>query len=231
MKNETIMIVDDEKDIVGFVKAYLGKEGYHIIEAYDGASAFRLWREHRPDLIVLDVLMPKLNGLELCREVRKESRIPIIILSAKSEEDDKLIGLDIGADDYMVKPFSPRELVARIRAVLRRHNTIAMGNRIITEGPLVIDVEAHRATVLDKEISLTPMELDVLVALASRAMQVLSRDDLILMAEGDDYEGYGRNVDTHIKNIRRKISDKTKDWNFIETVYGVGYRFQAKKKT
>ncbi|OFW59258.1 MAG: hypothetical protein A2V52_00305 [Actinobacteria bacterium RBG_19FT_COMBO_54_7] len=231
MKNKTIMIVDDEKNIVEFVRAYLRREGYRTLEAYDGTSAFRLWREHKPDLIVLDVLMPNLNGLELCKEVRKESRTPIIILSARSEEEDKLIGLDIGADDYMVKPFSPRELVARIAAVLRRHKTVTSGGPIIIEGPLTIDTEAHRVTVLDREISLTPMELNVLVTLASHSMQVLSRDELILLAEGDDYEGYGRNADTHIKNIRRKMADKAKDWNFIETVYGVGYRFQAKKKT
>jgi two-component system, OmpR family, alkaline phosphatase synthesis response regulator PhoP len=229
MKDEKILIVDDERDIVDFVRAYLEKEGYQTFEAYDGESAWSLWKRYHPSLIVLDVLMPRLNGLELCRRVRRESNVPIIILSAKSEEEDRLDGLDIGADDYMIKPFSPRELVARIRAILRR-GTQAFGSGLIVEGPLAIDLDAHKVTVLEEEISLTLREMNILASLASRSPQVLSRDQLLMLIDGDDYDGYGRNVDTHIKNIRRKIAKKAKGWNFIETVYGVGYRFQAKKK-
>jgi DNA-binding response OmpR family regulator len=230
MREEKIMIVDDEKDIVDFVKAYLDKEGYPTIEAYDGETALNLWREHKPDLIVLDILMPHLDGLEFCREVRRESRVPIIILSARSEEDDRLSGLDLGADDYMVKPFSPRELVARIRAVLRRHKASLEEGNLMIEGPMVIDLESYQVRVKEEEIPLTPMELSILAVLASYPGRVLSREELIRLAQGEQYGGYDRNIDNHIKNIRRKIKKEARDWSFIETVYGVGYRFQAKKK-
>jgi len=230
MRAEKIMIVDDEKDIVDIVKAYLEKEGYPTIEAYDGESALELWREHEPDLVVLDILMPRLNGIEFCREVRKESRVPIIILSAKSEEDDRIGGLEIGADDYMVKPFSPRELVARIRAVLRRHKEYAGNSDAVIAGPMVIDGRSHLVKVNDQEVSLTPMELSVLEMLATHPGEVLSREKIITMTQGDHYDGYDRNIDTHIKNIRNKVAKKAGDWSFIETVYGVGYKFQVKKK-
>lgn len=230
MREEKVMIVDDEKDIVDFVRAYLEKEGYPTIEAYDGESALRLWREQRPDLIVLDVLMPNLDGLEICREVRKESRVPIIILSARSEEEDRLCGLDLGADDYMVKPFSPRELVARIRSVLRRRKIVAEEEKVIAEGPLTIDRESHQVRIGDEEIPLTAMELKVLAVMASSPGRVFSREEILEHALGEDHDGYDRNIDTHIKNIRRKIRKKADEWNFIETVYGIGYRFKAKKR-
>jgi DNA-binding response OmpR family regulator len=175
--------------------------------------------------------MPGLDGLEFCREVRKESDVPIIILSAKSEEDDRITGLELGADDYMVKPFSPRELVARIRALIRRHQAPAEEEKTIIAGPMVIDRESHGVKVRGEEISLTPMELSILVALASRPGEVLTREKLIRLAQGEYYDGYDRNIDTHIKNIRRKIERKEQGWSFIETAYRVGYRFQAKEKT
>ena len=230
MREAKIMIVDDEKDIVDFVKAYLKKEGYPTIEAYDGETALALWREHRPDLIVLDVLMPHLDGLGFCREVREESSVPIIILSAKSEEEDRLKGLDLGADDYMVKPFSPRELVARIRAVLRRRKLTEEEEGVIAEGPITVDRVSHQVKVGGEEVSLTAMELSILAVLASSPGRVLSREDLIELALGEGYEGYDRSIDTHIKNIRRKIREKTEEWSFIETVYGIGYRFRVEKK-
>ena len=230
MKKEKIMIVDDEKDIVDFVQAYLAKEGYPTVEAYDGETALRLWKEHKPDLIVLDVLMPRLDGLAFCREVRKDSNVPIIILSAKSEEDDRITGLEIGADDYMVKPFSPRELVARIRAVLRRRKEGLQEKGLVVAGPMVIDSGSHLVKVNDEEVTLTPMELGILAVLATHPGQVLSREKMIALAQGDCYNGYDRNIDTHIKNIRNKVAKKAEEWNFIETVYGVGYRFQVKKK-
>jgi DNA-binding response OmpR family regulator len=231
VREEKILIVDDEKDIVDIVKAYLVKEGYPTVEAYDGETALELWRETKPDLIVLDILMPHLDGLSFCREVRKDSDVPIIILSAKSEEDDRITGLEIGADDYVVKPFSPRELVARIRSVLRRHKERAERRGIVVTGPMVIDVNRHRVKVNDEEVALTPMELDILTSLATRPGQVLSRERIIELTQGDEYNGYDRNIDTHIKNIRNKVAKKARDWSFIETVYGIGYRFQAKKKT
>jgi len=230
MRKEKILIVDDEPHIVGFVQAYLEKEGYPTIEAYDGETALELWRKHRPDLVVLDILMPHLDGLSFCREVRKDSNIPIIILSAKSGEDDRIAGLEIGADDYMIKPFSPRELVARIRAVLRRHKESSWEKGSLIAGPMVIDTGSHLVKVNDEEVPLTPMELNILAALATHPGQVLSRDKMIALAQGDCYDGFDRNVDTHIKNIRNKIAKKVDDWTFIETVYGIGYRFQAKRK-
>ncbi len=230
MRKEKIMIVDDEPQIVNFVVAYLQKEGYPTVEAYDGETALGMWREERPDLIVLDVLMPRLDGLEFCREVRRESDVPIIILSAKSGEEDRIAGLELGADDYVVKPFSPRELVARIRAVLRRRAEGRNGEGPLVVGPMVIDGESHRVTVKEEEIALTPMELSVLSALASRSGMVLTREKLIGLTQGEEYEGYERNVDTHIKNLRRKIEEKAGDWSFIETVHGVGYRFQPRQK-
>jgi len=230
MREEKIMIVDDEKDIVDFVVAYLAKEGYPTIEAYDGRVALELWKKHRPDLVVLDILMPHLDGLSFCREVRKESGVPIIILSARSGEDDRIAGLEIGADDYMIKPFSPRELVARIRAVLRRRGEDIGERSQLAAGPMVIDTASHMVKVSGKEITLTPMELHVLVALAANPGEVLSRDRIIALARGDCYDGFDRNIDTHVKNIRSKIAGKTDDWTFIETVYGVGYRFRPRRR-
>lgn len=229
MRKEKILIVDDEKDIVAFIVAYLAKEGYPVMEAYDGKSALALWRQERPDLIVLDVLMPHLDGLAFCREVRKHSDVPIIILSAMSEEDERIGGLDIGADDYVTKPFSPRELVARIRAVLRRHKENPEEG-IVVAGPMVIDVNKHRVKIGDEAVNLTPMEMSLLSALAARPGHVLSRGKIIEIALGDGYDGYDRNIDTHIKNIRLKIARQTESWDFIETVYGIGYRFQPEKR-
>ena len=231
MAEEKILIVDDEKKIVKLVRAYLEKEGYATIGAYDGKAALELWRRERPDLVVLDILMPEVDGLEFCREVRKSSTTPIIMLSAKSGETDKLVGLELGADDYVTKPFSPRELVARIRAVLRRHDLASGGEEIpIAEGPLVIHRDRHLVSVNGEEVQLTPTEFSMLASLASSPGRVFSRGQLIRSVQGDFFEGYERTVDTHIKNIRKKIGRNATDWSFIETVYGVGYRFQAKKE-
>ncbi|MDY6796062.1 MAG: response regulator transcription factor [Actinomycetota bacterium] len=230
MREEKIMIVDDEKDIVDFVVAYLEKEGYPTIKAYDGKTALELWRKHKPDLVVLDILMPEMDGLEFCRAVREDSRVPIIILSAKSEEGDRLEGLDLGADDYMTKPFSPRELVARIRAVLRRHKESQAGGGLIIEGPMVIDGESFQVRIEGREIPLTATEMSILSVLASHPGRVMTREEIIELAQGERYDGYDRNIDNHVKNIRKKIKDEADDWSFIETVYGVGYKFQAAKK-
>ncbi len=227
MAAEKILVVDDERDLVKVVAAYLEKEGYTTLAAYDGESALCLFRERRPDLVVLDVLMPGMDGLEFCRRVREESVAPIIILSALAQEDDRLAGLEVGADDYMVKPFSPRELVARIRAVLRRLELAAERRKRITAGPLEIDIEGHRVTVEGAEVPLTPMERGILTVMAERPGRVFSREELIRALAGDDYEGYDRNIDSHVKNIRKKLAAAVADWGFIETVYGAGYRFKA----
>jgi DNA-binding response OmpR family regulator len=228
---EKILIVDDERRIVELVKAYLEKEGYVTVEASDGEAALELWRAQKPDLVVLDILMPQVDGLEFCREVRKESNTPIIILSAKTQEEDRLEGLELGADDYVTKPFSPRELVARVRAVLRRRNQEEGGEKPpIIEGPLVIDGKKRLVEVGGEEVPLTATEFDILKALASYPGRVYSRGQLTGSEQGAYNNSRERAVDAHIKNIRKKLGEKAVDWSFIETVYGVGYRFQAKKQ-
>jgi DNA-binding response OmpR family regulator len=226
-----ILIVDDEKKIVRLVQAYLEKDGYETLQAYDGAAALELWRREAPDLIVLDILMPEVDGLEFLQEVRRTSMVPVIMLSARSQEMDKLVGLGMGADDYMVKPFSPRELVARIRAVLRRHRMVERSeDDPISEGPLVIYPDRHRLEVSGEEVTLTATEFAMLQAMAASPGRVYTRGQLIGLVQGDFFEGYERTVDSHIKNLRKKLGDKTREWSFIETVYGVGYRFMAQEK-
>jgi len=228
---EKILIVDDEKKMVKILKTALDNEGYVTVEAYDGEAALERWRQERPDLVVLDVLMPRMDGFEFCRRVRETSDTPIIILSAKTEELDKLEGLGLGADDYMTKPFSPRELVARIRALLRRFETRRdTAEQRIAIGPLVIDIEKHLVEIDGLEVSITPTEFGLLLALASHPERVFSRRELIESAQGEFFDGYERTVDAHIGNMRKKLASNAGDWSFIETVYGVGYRFKAEKK-
>ena len=228
---EKILIVDDEKKMVKILKTALDNEGYVTVEAYDGEAALERWRQERPDLVVLDVLMPRMDGFEFCRRVRETSDTPIIILSAKTEELDKLEGLGLGADDYMTKPFSPRELVARIRALLRRFETRRdAAEQRIAIGPLVIDIEKHLVEIDGLEVSITPTEFSLLLTLASHPERVFSRRELIESAQGEFFDGYERTVDAHIGNMRKKLASDAGDWSFIETVYGVGYRFKAEKK-
>jgi len=225
--NEKILIVDDQKKMVKMLKTCLEKEGYSTVEAYDGEEALEKFRRERPDLVLLDVMMPRLDGFEFCRRVREKARTPIIIISAKSEETDKLVGLDLGADDYITKPFSLREMVARVRSLLRRvQNGVVLAERIV-EGPLVIDSSEHNVEVDGVPVSLTPTEFDMLLTLAAHPGRVYSRRQLIESAQGDFFEGYERTVDAHIGNIRKKINENAGEKNLIETVYGVGYRFKA----
>jgi len=225
-----ILVVDDEKKLAGLVKAYLEKEGYQVVVAYDGETALELFRQESPDLVVLDILLPGLDGLEFCRRVRLDSRAPIIMLSARAEELDKVVGLEVGADDYVTKPFSPRELVARVRAVLRRGRLAPSGEPAMVRGPLLIDRGRRAVQVEEEEVFLTATEFDLLAGLAERTGQVFNRRQLLSLSQDDYFEGYERTVDTHVKNIRRKLREKAGDWDFVETVHGVGYRFNAKKK-
>ncbi len=228
--NEKILIVDDEKKMVGMLVTALEQEGYVTVPAYDGVEALERWRAERPDLVVLDILMPRMDGFEFCRKVRETSDTPIIILSARSEEFDKLDGLGLGADDYMTKPFSLRELVARIRALLRRRASACASVRPrVAAGPLVIDTERHSAEIDGRAVSLTSTEFDLLLALASDPERVFSRSRLIEALQGDSFEGYERTIDAHVGNIRKKLAEQAGDWSIIETVYGVGYRFKARK--
>jgi DNA-binding response OmpR family regulator len=220
--------VDDEPKIVSTVRAYLEREGYDVVEANDGARALELFRRRPPDLIVLDLMLPEVDGLEVCRQVRRTSDVPVIMLTARQEDADKLIGLELGADDYVTKPFSPRELVARVGVVLRRARPKAPAetpSRLVL-GDLAIDEERFEATCRGTPLPLTTTEFRLLAALARRPGRVLSRARL-LDALGETYEGYERTIDAHVKNLRRKLAAAGAPPECgIATVHGVGYKLQ-----
>ncbi|MHB8895843.1 MAG: response regulator transcription factor [Candidatus Geothermincolia bacterium] len=230
--NEIILIVDDEKKMVNLIRTCLQQEGYRALVAYDGQEALEVFSREAPDLVVLDVMMPRLDGLGFCRRVRETSQTPIIILSAKSEEDDRLVGLELGADDYVTKPFSMRELVARIRAILRRRDEAGSGReKTLVLGSLVMSEHEHRVEVRGRAVALTPTEFKILLVLAGDPGTVFPRADLVQAAQGEYFEGYERTVDAHVGNIRKKISESAGGWNAIDTVYGVGYRFHFEEET
>ena len=223
-----ILVVDDELDIVKVVRAYLEQSGFRVITASDGQQALALFRHEQPDLIVLDLNLPKMDGLDVCRAIRRESNVPVIILTARVEETDRLIGLEIGADDYIVKPFSPREVVARVRTVLRRSAPVAEPPASITLGALTIDPIKHEVQLQGRSIDLTPSEFNILLVMASQPGRAFSRMDLLDAAQGESYEGYERSIDVHIKNLRQKLGDEPRDPTYVLTVYGVGYKFNDK---
>ena len=229
MARGKILVVDDEPKIVRLVRAYLERDGFEVIEAADGRRAVDATRSQSPDLIVLDVMLPELDGLEVCRQIRHFSDVPIIMLTARDEDADKLVGLELGADDYVTKPFSPGELAARVRAVLRRtrpRDADAAG-RIVT-GDLVIDEERFEATCHNRPLSLTPTEFRILAALARDVGRVLSRGQLLDRALGESYDGYDRTIDAHVKNLRRKLAAAgAGDDCGIVTVHGVGYKMAS----
>ena len=220
-----ILIVDDEEMIVKTVKAYLDQEGFKTYVAADGETALRAFEEKQPDLIVLDLMLPKLSGIEVTRKIRESSNVPIIMLTAKVSEVDRVLGLELGADDYVVKPFSPRELVARIRAVLRRIDGETVPVERITNGDLEIDLKTREVRMEGREIELTPTEFELLTFLARHPGQVFTRLQLLREVQGYTYESFARTIDTHIKNLRRKIEADAKTPQYILTVHGVGYRF------
>lgn len=219
-----IMIVDDEPEIVSLIENYLHKEGYQTITAFDGIEALKVIESESPDLIVLDWMLPGMSGLEVCKQLRVSSSIPIIMLTAKSEEVDRVLGLEFGADDYIVKPFGLRELLARIRTVLRRTSSGTEVASVINHGELKIDVKAHRVWKRDVEIVLTPTEFKLLSLLATRPGITYSRLQLLNQAMGEEYLYYERSVDTHIFNLRKKIEDNPSEPQYIQTIFGVGYR-------
>jgi two-component system OmpR family response regulator len=219
-----ILVVDDERKIVDIVKAYLEREGYHIIVAYEGKSALERAKSESPDLIVLDLMLPEISGWDICRTLRKESDIPIIMLTARDETTDKIVGLELGADDYVTKPFDPKELVSRVKAVLRRTSGRAMPKTTLSIGDLAIDIDKHLVRRGSKPVELTPIEFELLKVLAEHPGRVYSRMQLLDMVQGDAYEGYERTVDSHIKNLRRKIEPDPDRPKYIVTVYGVGYK-------
>lgn len=222
-----ILVVDDEVNLLKVVKDYLILESYEVHTADNGNKAMELFYEVQPDFIILDLMLPDISGEELCKRIRKESDVPILMLTAKSREEDKVAGLYIGADDYLTKPFSPRELVGRVRAILRR----TRGKLLIADilefnaQDLVVDISKHEVKKVGETVNLTPNEFKILSVLAQNPQRVFTRDQLVDMAFGYDFEGYARTVDTHIKNLRQKIEDNPKEPRYIETVYGVGYKF------
>ena len=226
MAKGKILIVEDDRDIVEMVEYNLKEEGYETLSALDGEDGVELARRHQPDLIILDIMLPIMDGFEVCRTLRTNhvtAQIPIIILSAKSQETDKVVGLELGADDYVTKPFSPRELIARIRAILRRDREHRRTSKIQQRGDITIDGCRHKVTVSGEEISLTFTEFRLLECLAHRPGMVLSRDQILDAVSGDEAVVCDRTVDAHIKSLRRKLG-KAKD--YIETVRGAGYRFK-----
>ncbi len=220
-----ILVVDDEPQIVDLLRSYLLRDGFDVEAASDGEAALAAVRRHRPDLVVLDLMLPRLDGREVCRRIRESERTPIIMLTARDEETDKLLGLELGADDYITKPFSPREVVARVRAVLRRGTWEAAS--VIRAGDLLIDLRAHEAQLAGRRLDLTPTEFRLLETLASHPNQVFTRMQLIDRVQGHAFEGYERTVDAHIKNLRAKVEPDPRAPRYIVTVYGVGYKFQA----
>ncbi len=226
--SQKILVVDDELEIVKVVRAYLEQSGFRVITASDGPQALAVFRHEQPDLIVLDLNLPKLDGLDVCRTIRRESNVPIIMLTARVEETDRLIGLEIGADDYITKPFSPREVAARVRTVLRRSTPAPEPSSLITIGALSIDPLKHEVQLQGRSIDLTPSEFNILLVMASQPGRAFSRMDLLDAAQGEAYEGYERSIDVHIKNLRQKLGDEPRDPAYILTVYGVGYKFSDK---
>ncbi len=221
-----ILVVDDEPTIVNTVRAYLEPEGFQVYTASDGVAALKAVRTFVPDLIVLDVMLPGMDGIEVLRRVRQESRVYVLMLTAKAEETDKIVGLSVGADDYLTKPFSPRELVARIKAILRRERGADLGNSPLVFRRLRIDPSARQVWKDEQLIELTPIEFDLLHALAWHRGRVLSREQLIEQVWGNDYYGDERVADVHIGRIRKKIEDDPANPTLVVTARGVGYRFE-----
>jgi len=230
---ELILVIEDEPQIARLARDYLLKNGYRVLIAADGAAGLATARRESPDLVLLDLLLPGMDGRELCRRLRAESAVPIVMLTALAEDSDEIVGLELGADDYLTKPFSPAVLVARVRAALRRAGGAAEpglvdgGNRRLRRGSLTLDVAAHSATLDDRPLRLTPNEFRLLVALARHAGQTLSREQLLDELHGPEaaaLAGFDRSVDSHVKNLRRKLEAAGGDPELIETVYGVGYR-------
>ena len=224
--SKTIMIVDDEKRLVSLVESYLAQEGYRVVSANNGVEALPIASREKPDLIILDIMMPEMDGYEFMRTHRTQMDTPIILLTARVDDDERVIGLELGADDYVTKPFRPRELVARVRAVLRRAGKTEPQGKMLQVADITLDRDMRVVTVADRSVDLTPSEFDLLAALMTSPGRVFSRLDLLDIIQGVRYEGYERTIDTHIKNLRSKIESDPRSPRYIETVYGAGYRFK-----
>lgn len=225
--NETVLVVDDEPKIVQLARDYLEKSGFKVLTSGDGQQALTITRQETPDLIVLDLMLPGMDGLDVCRAIRRESDVPIIMLTARAEETDQLIGLELGADDYITKPFSPRALVARVRALLRRTQGNLLQQETVRVGDLELDLRRKQLCLKGEIIHLTRSEFLLLEILAKHPGQPLSREQLLEKLHGVVFDGVDRSVDSHIKNLRRKIEPDPADPIYIQTVYGFGYKFQG----
>ncbi len=219
-----ILVVDDETKIVRLVRSYLEQSGFTVVEANDGQTALIQARREKPDLVVLDLGLPGIDGLEVARTLRRERDTPIIMLTARIEDTDKIVGLELGADDYMTKPFNPRELVARVRAVLRRTSGAAPAAEVLRSGALVLDAGGHQATLDGRALDLTPTEFELLAVLLQNPGRAFTRLELLDRVQGDAYEGYERTIDAHVKNLRAKLGDDPRHPRYIQTVFGVGYK-------
>ena len=223
----TVLIVEDDPHVVELAQLYLGRDGHLVLAAADGHEGLRLARETLPDLVVLDLMLPGIDGLELCRILRKERDVPIVMLTARVEEEDRLAGLDLGADDYITKPFSPRELAARVRAVLRRTalDFLDRGPAELNYGDIKVTLRDRAVWVDGKQARLTPTEFRVLMLLMRKPGRVFPREQIINLVFGHDFDGFDRTVDAHISNLRRKLEVHPEKPRYVHTIYGLGYRF------
>jgi DNA-binding response OmpR family regulator len=226
---QTILVVDDESKLRDMLRLYLEQEGYRVVEAANGREALYVARYEKPELIILDLMMPELGGYEFMRLYAKEAETPVIILTAKVEDQDKILGLELGADDYVSKPFNVRELVARVRAVLRRAQKSAAEAEVLRVSDIVLDRGSYTVRVGERPVELTKSEFELLATLMAAPGQVFSRLDLLDRMSGEAYEGYERTIDVHVRNLRTKIESDAKNPKYVETVFGMGYRFAAQK--
>lgn len=224
MTQRSVLIVDDDVKLVELLELYFQKDGFIVYTANDGLAALKTARDKQPDILVLDLMLPGMDGWDICRTLRRDSEVPILMLTARDEESDRLVGLEIGADDYVTKPFSPKEVVARVKAILRRTKGTTSKPVPLRMGDVVIDLEQYQVTKGGQPVELTPTEFKILELLAGNPGRVFSRLQIVEQTQGFSFEGYERTVDAHVKNLRRKIEDNPKDPVYILTVYGVGYR-------
>jgi len=228
--SKKILVVDDKKELRDLLKQYLNQEGFEVATAINGQQALFVARQQRPDLIVLDLMMPEMSGYEFLRAYSREADTPTIILTAKTEENDKVLGLELGADDYVTKPFSMRELTARVRAVLRRAEKPAVESDVLRAADIILDRSGRVVWVADRQVDLTPSEFDLLATLMAAPGRAFTRLELLDRLQGAAFEGYERTIDVHIRNLRTKIEHDDAHPRYIETVYGVGYRFAPQRR-
>ena len=225
MPQHSVLLVDDDPKIAKLLRSYFEKEDFTVHTAFDGLAALQLFRDKKPDILVLDLMLPGMSGLDICRQIRRDSDIPILMLTARDEEADRLIGLELGADDYVSKPFSPREVVARVKAILRRTRKTADRTDPFRIGRFTVDTAGYTVAYDDVLLDLTPTEYKIFELLATHPGQVFTRFQMVEQVQGVAFEGYERTIDAHVKNLRRKIGDNPKEPRIVLTVYGIGYKF------